>query len=122
MLTSHALYNVSRLRNRRHPNLPPADLLLWERLRDDKLQKLHFTRQRILGDHVVDFYCSAAHLIVEIDAAPIESAADRTRRDQFEARGMSVLRFMASDIYANVDKVSAHILNACRKAIFTTGE
>lgn len=56
-----------------------------------------FTRQHPLGDYIVDFYCAAAHLAVELDggqhyeAENAERDAERTR--QLAQLGIAVIRF-----------------------------
>jgi very-short-patch-repair endonuclease len=114
------LYNRNRGRLLRLPHrrrvLPPAEILLWERLRDERLDHLHFTRQKILGEYVVDFYCSAAHVVVELDAGGPLTDRDRARARDLETRGMRVLLFAASAVYDDLDSVVARIRKACRPA------
>ncbi len=43
-----------------------AERLLWNELKNDKLG-LHFRRQHIIGDYIVDFVCLKCKLIVEVD-------------------------------------------------------
>ncbi|MDQ1281691.1 MAG: hypothetical protein QG630_42 [Patescibacteria group bacterium] len=40
---------------------------IWNEIRNRKLNNLKFTRQKIFGEFVVDFYCSKLNLIIEID-------------------------------------------------------
>jgi very-short-patch-repair endonuclease len=49
---------------RRSPTLPEG--LLWQQLRT-RPGDLKFRRQHPIGFYVVDFYCPAARLIVEVD-------------------------------------------------------
>ncbi len=44
-----------------------AEDRLWERLRGSRLQGAKFKRQVPIDRYVVDFYCHAAKLVVEID-------------------------------------------------------
>ncbi len=60
------LAKVERARQlRREPTREEA--LLWERLRRNQLDGLHFRRQQIIDGFIVDFYCHAAGLVVEVD-------------------------------------------------------
>jgi very-short-patch-repair endonuclease len=93
--------------------MPPAEILLWERLRDERLDHLHFTRQKILGEHVVDFYCSFAHVVIELDAGGVLTERDRARVRDLETRGMRVLLFAASAVYDDLDAVVARIRETC---------
>jgi very-short-patch-repair endonuclease len=40
---------------------------LWSTIRRKKLKHYQFYRQKNIGDYIVDFYCPAAKLIVEVD-------------------------------------------------------
>jgi very-short-patch-repair endonuclease len=44
-----------------------AERRLWGILRNKQFAGLRFRRQQPIGPFVVDFYCSAARLIVELD-------------------------------------------------------
>lgn len=45
-----------------------AELLLWEKLRAHRFHGVHFRRQYPIGNRfILDFYCSAAKLGIEID-------------------------------------------------------
>src|SRR5439155_23770635 len=49
--------------------MTPQELLLWQRLRAGRIEGLHFRRQQVIEGFVVDFYCDAAGLVVEVDGA-----------------------------------------------------
>src|SRR5574341_1072598 len=44
-----------------------AERMLWERLRGNRLRGFHFRRQQVIDGFIVDFYCHAAGLVVEVD-------------------------------------------------------
>ncbi|RMD61118.1 DUF559 domain-containing protein, partial [Candidatus Parcubacteria bacterium] len=48
-------------------NMTPAEKRLWSVLRRNQLDGLHFRRQQIIDGFIVDFYCHAAGLVVEVD-------------------------------------------------------
>ena len=69
--------------------------VLWSYLRGRGLASIKFRLQYQVGPYVVDFYCAAATLAVELDG---ERHADRRehdeRRDTFlRGQSVSVLRF-----------------------------
>ena len=47
----------------------PIERKLWAQLRRKQLHGLKFRRQHPIGRFIVDFYCPAHKLIVEIDGA-----------------------------------------------------
>ncbi|MCE7860728.1 MAG: DUF559 domain-containing protein [Chloroflexi bacterium CFX2] len=46
--------------------MTPAEKILWEELRANKLG-VHFRRQQVIQGFIVDFYCHRAGLVVEVD-------------------------------------------------------
>ena len=84
-------------------NMTKEERRLWyEFLRD---YPVRFRRQEILGNYIVDFYCSSAALVIELDGSqhyePIEKLHDRERTAYLESLGLQVLRFSNLDILSN---------------------
>jgi len=73
-----------------------SEVALWTALRGKRLEGLRFRRQHPLGPYVVDFYCAAHRLAVELDGAvhSSEAGADRdAERDLWIGRqGVRVVR------------------------------
>ena len=46
--------------------MTPAEKILWEELRANKLG-VHFRRQQVIQGFIVDFYCHQAGLVIELD-------------------------------------------------------
>jgi very-short-patch-repair endonuclease len=55
--------NARQLRQR----MPPAEVALWEQLRDRRAQGYRFRRQMPLHGFIVDFCCPSAKVVVETD-------------------------------------------------------
>ncbi len=55
--------SARRLRN----NLTDAEQALWKKLRRKQIREVQFYRQKPLLDFIVDFYCSKAGLVIELD-------------------------------------------------------
>ena len=51
--------------------------LLWNALRRSQLDGLHFRRQQIAGDFVLDFYCDTARLAIELDGSSHDLSGER---------------------------------------------
>ena len=89
----------------------PAEARLWTHLRAGRLRGLHFRRQQVIDGFIVDFYCHAAGLVIELDGAVHQHQADydaeRTRI--LEERGLHILRFANSDVEHNCPSVLAKI-------------
>ena len=78
----------------------PAEAKLWACLRAGRLRSLHFRRQQVIDGFVVDFYCHAAGLVVELDGAVHRDQADydAERTQILEERGLHILRFANSRV------------------------
>ena len=48
-------------------DMTPTEKILWAQLRTNRLDGLHFRRQQVIAGFIVDFYCHAAGLAVELD-------------------------------------------------------
>ena len=88
---------------RRAMSLP--EVLLWKALRGRQLCGLHFRKQHPLGPYVLDFYCDAERLAVEIDGDN-HSFGHRPGRDArrdawLRARGVRTLRISARSVLAD---------------------
>jgi very-short-patch-repair endonuclease len=80
--------------------------MLWHRLRNRQLG-VDFRRQHPGGSYVLDFYCPALRLAIELDGGQHALALQRdARRDAwFEERGVTLLRFWNSDVTVNLEGV-----------------
>lgn len=96
-------------------SMTSAEKVLWHELRTNKLSGLHFRRQQIIDGYIVDFYCHAATLIIEVDGdihnQQIEYDAERDAH--LISRGFKVIRFKNSEVMNNLPIVLEKILIAC---------
>ncbi|THG83790.1 endonuclease domain-containing protein [Pseudomonas sp. A-1] len=78
-------------------DMTDAERCLWACLRRKQLGGLQFYRQKPLAGYIVDFYCAAAQLVIELDGsqhhAPEAIEYDRQRTRTLEALGLRVIRF-----------------------------
>jgi very-short-patch-repair endonuclease len=80
---------------------------LWHRLRNGQIGGAHFRRQHPAGRYILDFYCPALALAIELDGgqhAETETR-DRERGEWLKQRGVTVLRFWNSDVTGNLNGV-----------------
>ena len=70
---------------------------LWKALRDRRFAGFKFPRQHTIADHILDFYCAAAKLAIELDGfqhgLPRNSQQDKTREKFLAEEGIKTLRF-----------------------------
>ena len=90
-----------------------AENMLWLKLRRKQLKGHQFYRQKIIGKHIVDFYCPKANLVIELDGGQHYSetgqAKDRTRDDVLREMEIKVLRFSDRDVFENIGEVMEEI-------------
>lgn len=96
-----------------------AESRLWFRLRAARLDGLKFRRQHPIPPYIVDFYCEAARLVVELDGSQHGKAADAVRDRALTRNGMKILRFLDNDVLRDTETVLAVILDATRGRTLT---
>ncbi|MDD5190754.1 MAG: DUF559 domain-containing protein [Dehalococcoidales bacterium] len=84
-----------------------AEIRLWARLKSKQLKGYQFYRQRIIGQHIVDFCCLKTKLVIEVDGSQHYTdegqRTDRKRDEYLVNLGFTVLRFSDIDILKNID-------------------
>ena len=96
--------------------LTPTERRLWDRLRANRLAGRHFRRQQPIAGFIVDFYCHAAALIVEVDGPVHDEQADAdAERDRLLCeRGFRVMRFTNEQVERSLPDVLRRIEALCR--------
>jgi len=89
-----------------------AEHKLWQRLRAGQLNGLKFRRQHPVPPYIVDFYCNAMKLVVELDGSQHNDEVDRTRTRFLESQGLKVLRYWDNEVLQQMDVVLEAILSA----------
>ena len=68
-----------------------------------------FFKQRIIENYIVDFYCSPAKLVIEVDGSqhydPEKMESDRKRLEVFQKYGLEVIRFSNHEVNQYFDSV-----------------
>jgi len=91
-------------------NLTEPEWLLWQRLKLRSDDGLIFRRQKPYGPYILDFYCFAARLAIEVDGGLHGEEEQRVadeKRDRFlVGKGLFVYRVPAAGVYRNADDVA----------------
>jgi len=95
--------------------MTPEEKILWQQLRGNRLNGLHFRRQQIINGFIADFYCHAARLVIEVDGKIHEQQAeyDAERDKVLLARGLRLLRIKNEEVKQELDRVLMLICQAC---------
>ncbi len=107
---------VDRARQLRRDSTP-EERVLWERLRANRLGDLHFRRQQIVDGFIVDFYCHAAGLVIELDGGIHDEQRDYDvgRDEVLVGRGLRVLRIRNEEIRDDLEGALTRILAIAAK-------
>jgi len=87
---------------------------LWSRLRDRRLDGWKFRRRAPIDRYIVDFFCSDAKLVIELDGGQHTLEADAERTRVIEACGYFIIRFWNTDVLTNIEGVLLRIAEALR--------
>ena len=94
-------------------NTTPHERTLWRALRELPIDGTHFRRQAPIGPYVVDFFCPAKRLVLELDGGhhnDDETAErDRERQIWLERQGYRVVRFWNSEVNDDLPAVLERI-------------
>ena len=98
-------------------NPTPAERILWEKLRHNRLSSLQFRRQQVIDHYIVDFYCHSKALVVEVDGDihDLQQEYDKERENYLLARGFYILRVSNDEVLGNLSGVLMKIVEACHR-------
>ena len=88
-------------------------------LQRGQLAGLSFRRQHPIGRYIVDFYCPAIRLAVEVDGGQHgqrrQQVSDKQRTEWLQDKRITVLRFWNNDVMENIEGVWEEIARAADK-------
>jgi very-short-patch-repair endonuclease len=109
----HNLAAKKQQRRELRSRLTPAESYLWSFLQRSQLLGRKFRRQHSVGPYIVDFYCPAEKLAVELDGAAhdheLAQSHDMKRTGFLNKLGIRTRRFENDDVRKNIEGVLAAI-------------
>ena len=96
-----------------------AERKLWYRLRAGRLNGLKFRRQHPIPPYIVDFYCDARKLVVELDGSQHNDEVDRERSRFLETQGLKILRYWDNEVLQQMDAVLEAIVDIAESRTLT---
>ena len=106
---------LTRCRDLRQSATLPENIL-WTMLRHHRLKNAKFRRQHPIGSYILDFYCHAARLAIELDGSGhLEEASllyDQKRTEFLNEQGINVIRFWNDDVVNHLEDVLGVIWEA----------
>ena len=101
-VTKEKLQRAKELRR----DMTPAEKILWQELRANKLG-VHFRRQQVIAGFIVDFYCHKAALVIEVDGDihDLQQEEDARREKVLSEMGLRIVRFRNDEVVENLSAV-----------------
>jgi len=113
-VTKEKLQRAKELRR----EMTPAEKILWEELRANKLG-VHFRRQQVIVGFIVDFYCHKAGLVVEVDGDihDLQQEEDASREKVLRELGLRIVRFRNDEVLRGLSMVVGKIRELVSKQV-----
>ncbi len=110
----HNKKSLLDIRRALRANATPAEEVLWEVIRNRKLNGLKFKRQHSIGYYIVDFYCASKRLIVELDGE-VHNTDDQKEKDKHRDQNLTemnfrILRIPNSKVLNEIEEVKKLLL------------
>src|SRR5690349_7992627 len=79
-----------------------AEAMLWHALRRRLVAGLKFRRQHVIAGYIVDFYCPALRLVIEVDGGVHDAQRERdAQRTVYLAQlGVSIIRIPNARVFS----------------------
>ena len=92
-----------------------AEAVLWQGLRRRLVAGFRFRRQQVIAGYVVDFYCLALRLAIELDGEvhDTQQEHDAQRTIHLARLGVRVLRIPNARMLSDAAGVLSHVLEVC---------
>jgi very-short-patch-repair endonuclease len=104
-------------------DMTPAEKILWQELRANKLG-VHFRRQQVIAGFIVDFYCHKEALVIEVDGDihDLQQEEDARREKVLSDMGLRIVRFRNNEVLRNlpvvVGRIKENLSRTCLKNTF----
>ncbi len=117
-ITHNAKEQKNIRRELRHQSTP-AEAALWLLLKGRQIDNSRWRRQFSIGIYILDFYCPATRLGIELDGAghftPDGEYNDERRTEYlWQKHGIRILRFENKEIFEQTENVLETICRALR--------
>lgn len=111
--------NIVPLAKELRKNMTSEEKHLWYDLL--RMYPVKFSRQKVIGNYIVDFYCAKANLVIELDGShhglEKESEKDEKRTEYLESLGLRVIRIPNYEIRDNFLYVCRYIDGLVEKSL-----
>lgn len=84
-----------------------SEVLLWNQVKNKQFKGYDFDRQKIIGNYIVDFYCTNCNVVIEIDGSSHDDKQEYDdERDKFlESLGITIIHIPVINVFQNMNGV-----------------
>lgn len=84
-----------------------SEVLFWNQVKKKQFKGYDFDRQKIIGNYIVDFYCSNCNVVIEIDGSSHDDKVeyDAERDAYLESLGLTVIHIPVEDVFQRMSTV-----------------
>ena len=90
-----------------------SEVLFWNQVKNKQFKGFDFDRQKIIGNYIVDFYCSNCNVVLEIDGSSHDNKqVYDAKRDIFlQSLGLVVIHIAVAEIMSQMSGVMEMLFN-----------
>lgn len=111
----HTLPNLQTFRTKLRKSLTPAEASFWNLVKHQRLEGRKFRRQHSVGPYILDFYCPAECLGIELDGEvhfnEFAAEYDYERKLFLQHFGIKVIRFENKLVFDERDWVIQRVVS-----------
>jgi very-short-patch-repair endonuclease len=82
-----------------------SEVLFWNQVKNKQFKGFDFDRQKIIGNYIVDFYCSNCNVVIEIDGSSHDNKQeyDAVRNCYLESLGLTVIHIPVKEVFQDMN-------------------
>lgn len=90
-----------------------SEVLFWNQVKNKQFKNFDFDRQKIIGNYIVDFYCTNCNVVIEIDGSSHDHKQeyDALRDSYLESLGLVVIHVPIDEVMKNMSGLMNKLLN-----------
>lgn len=90
-----------------------SEVLFWNQVKNKQFKGFDFDRQKIIGNYIVDFYCSNCQVVIEIDGSSHDDKEEYdSKRDTYlESLDLTIIHIRVEDVLKNLDVTMRLLMN-----------
>jgi len=90
-----------------------SEVLFWNQVKNKQFKGYDFDRQKIIGNYIVDFYCTNCNVVIEIDGSSHDDKVEYdAERDTFlESLGLTVIHIPVIEVMQRMSGVMEMLYN-----------